>query len=675
MECETDTDCLLSFTVDNIKLLQVTYGDFKNPEKLAQFRAQLEKLAKIIKDLYPSTATQRGTFVNYTGIFKKFYIQGKFTEDDRNAHISVVKDILHANKSDVIAYLQKKDARLTERLKDKFDEVYDDVARKVNKMFTLGMDPDCNKKDSIQLLLAAMCCAGMRKGAILDPSCKFYTYDNYTEKLARKGLSQPTMRIGIWASATVPDEEYSFEVLSKGVYKEQFGEFAYTIVQVGVLKDKSQNINKYLLDKEDARYVENKVLVKPTIILTSAQIVQAITRFREINNINEETFRDRKRQGNKFSTRLLQPFMMHYFPRAFALAAKHNWEFSSHYCRKFYANASWEVYQEKIRLVTNKYVDKSVFCANVLGHGGGLSTSLSYMNLFVKFNFDAIEFKIPPAELYRNIVLKNEELKRQIEDFQAYVKKEIQTIALERPKVDNEALFVIDETEIVLTKKRKHVDPDADIRKVIADLKSKRIPVTSNNIKKTGFGRLAIQQFAKRFPSEAQWVKSDETKDELDSKHNDDDDATTSPKAKKPKSLEAVEAPKHPLPKTVKIIIPQHGSKAANLEVKRRDEMTYGKENTLLDPKDCTGTIVKNVKHGPKKIRDECHSTYFLQLHFLLEVFLTNVQTTVLQCSQRPLILLPVCTLLVIETRFRHRRQYPSFICFFFHKLKIIRFF
>ena len=153
------------------------------------------------------------------------------------------------------------------------------------------------------------------------------------------------------------------------------------------------------------------------------------------------------------------------------------------------------------------------------------------------------------------------------------------------------------------------MDPDADIRKVIADLKSKRIPVTSNNIKKTGFGRLAIQQFAKRFPSEASWVKRDETKDELDSKHNDDDDATTSPKAKKPKSLEAVEAPKHPLPKTVKIIIPQHGSKAANLEVKRRDEMTYGKENTLLDPKDCTGTIVKNVKHGPKKIRDECHST------------------------------------------------------------------
>ena len=168
------------------------------------------------------------------------------------------------------------------------------------------------------------------------------------------------------------------------------------------------------------------------------------------------------------------------------------------------------------------------------------------------------------------------------------------------------------------------MDPDADIRKVIADLKSKKIPVTSNNIKKTGFGRLAIQQFAKRFPSEASWVKREpegttsgcersssrqlETKDELDSKHNDDD-ATTSPKAKKPKSLEAVEAPKHPLPKTVKIIIPQHGSKAANLEVKRRDEMTYGKENTLLDPKDCTGTIVKNVKHGPKKIRDECHST------------------------------------------------------------------
>ena len=101
----------------------------------------------------------------------------------------------------------------------------------------------------------------------------------------------------------------------------------------------------------------------------------------------------------------------------------------------------------------------------------------------------------------------------------------------------------------------------------------------------------------------------------LDGKHVEDDTPKTkkpagqSPAALRAKTSEPEITPKtsYPLEAGRKVIIPQHGSKAANLEAKRRDEATYGKENTLLDPKDCTGTIVKNVKHGTKKFRDECH--------------------------------------------------------------------
>lgn len=630
MKCITDTDCLLSYTVNNIDLLQVTYGRFKktdpedlvNEDKIANFKAQLEKLQKIIQHLYQSTSTQRGAFVTYTGVFKNLYVNPPFNETDKEGlHMTIIRNILHADKNQVIAYLKQKEERLYSRLSDKYVEEFNDISRKVNKMEHEGANPDAPKKDAIQLLLATMCAMGCRKGAVLDPNCKFYTYDDYIEKLAKKGLTQPQFRLGVWNGPTVIDEENSFAI-STPAYKKEFGDFRYTIVQSGVLKDKSQSINRFLLDKSDKRFVENKVLIKPTIILPASEVVGMIKLFRKIHNITKETFVNRRKQGNKFSTRAIQPYMDSYFPQAAALSAKHNWEFGSHYCRKLYCNSAAEIYIPKLQQITSKYVDKSIFCSNILGHGGSIATSLSYANVFVKFSYEAIEFKIPPLEHLRNLVIKNEELQRQNQAFKEDILSQVRAIGIERPTPKNESLFSVEGKDVALKKIKITVGPDEAIRKAISELKAQGITHSSNHIKQMGFGRKTIQEFEKRHPGEVLPYKRkhDEIESGLDEKHVDEPlpkkatvplVATPIPVLAAPlvathREAKPTQPPTHPLEFGTKVIAPQNGTARANAEGARRDKIKFGTENVLLRPEDCTGTIQKDVLLAKKLTRDLC---------------------------------------------------------------------
>jgi hypothetical protein len=399
LKCNSDTKCLLVYAINNIDLLQKTYG--QNKDDLTEFTKQLEKLQKIISHLYPSTSTKRNMFTDYTGAFKLYYVNKPFFEHPTEGlHMKVVRNILHADKAEVVAYLSEKEKRLHARLRDKYVEDYDDVSRKVLKMQTKGSEGKY-KKDSVHLLLAIMTCVGCRKTEILDPNCKFYTYEEYQDVLLSKGLNQEVLRLGTWKSPTEFDEEHSFEVTSKKAYKKLFDDYAYTICQSGVLKDKGQAINAYLISKDDKRFVENKLLIKPSIILNARQVVDMIKEFREINDITEESFENRKKAGSRFSTREIKPIMTDYFPKAAALSLRNNWEFGTHYCRKIWANASYLVYENKIKMVTGKYVDKSIWCSNTLGHSGSLATSLSYMNCQIVHGFDPKVFEIPTEELLR----------------------------------------------------------------------------------------------------------------------------------------------------------------------------------------------------------------------------------------------------------------------------------
>ena len=176
--------------------------------------------------------------------------------------------------------------------------------------------------------------------------------------------------------------------------------------------------------------------------------------------------------------------------------------------RKFYANASFSVYENRIRLVTKKYIDRSTFASNVLGHGGSVATSLSYANLVVKFGYDPKLFKIPPEELLRNLMHENAEMKREMAEFRKMITDQVKTIALEKPADESLALFTNKSgEEVSLPKRKKQVFTDNDeideaLRHAIESLKTNNISVSSNQIMKLGFGRKVIQEFTKRHPTE-----------------------------------------------------------------------------------------------------------------------------------------------------------------------------
>ena len=621
LECSSDTNCLLEYTNRNIKFLQLNYG--QNRDDLTEWVQQLGKLAQIIYTMYSSnTDTLRGAFVNFTGLFKTFYYNDHYDEVDKNMikgpHIWAMKEVFHAEKAVVKAHQDIRAQRQNERLRDKYHEDYDETILKVLKWDKVGNDSKL-KKDSILLLLSSMACMGCRKTAILDPNVEFYTYKEYQEKLKRDGLYQRQMRLGVWKDATTPDKEFSFLIDDKNAYEKLFGSFANVIVQVGVLKDANQSMNKYLTDKNDKRLMPNKVVIKPTIILDAQTVVDNIKKFRSIHDITKENFVSRKKSGAKVSTRNIKPFMIEYFPAAYALSESHRWEFGCHYLRKFYANSSYLVYKDQMKALTGKYIDRSIWASCVLAHSGSLQTSLSYMNLDVSFGFNPEVFAIPDKELLRNMFNMITELKRENEAFKKEIKDQVRTIVLEGPKDENVALFTVKGKNVSVRKVRKYKDVDTDIRESIKALKQAGVPHSSNNIMDMGFGRPPIQEFTRKFPEEMKmslWlmlpkgrlVERSDAHDEIDEKHFEEDDVKDSVVAPAPKKAKTMPAnvPSHPLPEGTKVIVPKHKKAASHAEAIKRDQKRFGPDNVLLEDKDCEGTIEKNVLLAKKLTRDLC---------------------------------------------------------------------
>ena len=75
-DCKSDTNCVMAYVIDNVKLLDKTYG-----KDLEQLEKELELLRKLITTMYhPRTSTMRGMFVKYTVIFKAYYVNPPYNE-------------------------------------------------------------------------------------------------------------------------------------------------------------------------------------------------------------------------------------------------------------------------------------------------------------------------------------------------------------------------------------------------------------------------------------------------------------------------------------------------------------------------------------------------------------------------------------------------------------------
>jgi len=643
IDCKTDSNCLYVFMIKAIPYIDKRYGNLKDHQN--EYEECLSMLAKIIEHMYDSnTQSMRGTYVRYTGIFKKFYINNYKDENEvTGPHVDIVRRILRAERSRVLDQLAINEANLNKRLLDKYEEKYDDFVTTLRNWYEYGMHYD-NSKAKAQLLLACVGSTGSRKIEIIDPHITFETYRGYMARMEAEHKPIPSMRLG--AQDMNSKEDDSSIPVDRKLYEKEFG-FAYTILQRGVAKDKDSAINKYL-GPDDERLVPSRSVIKPCLALTAEQVVTAVERFRKLQGVTKENFESRVKEGNKINTREVGPEMKKKFERAFAQSTKHGWKWGTHYLRKCYACASFEVYESKIKEVSNRWVDKSVYLASVLGHMGSAKTSLSYSNIKIIISYPASVFDIPSAELLRNLVAEVKSLRKLITDSMTETKKEVAKIAVEMPPKSDMVTFTNKENTIIHLDRRTkkaysgEADKVQEVQKSIELLVEHKINPSINNIMQLGFGRPTVSKTIKLLPLEMQKLVEDAGKqepkvkkphipppviippststtsttssttstttstDEVDFKHHDGSSYVAPKPSKKAKTTKE---PKHLLAHGIRVIVPQDGSVAANREIARRDTEYYGADNILLDPKDCTGVIVPKQKHGPKRIRDECHET------------------------------------------------------------------
>jgi hypothetical protein len=592
LKCEnSDTACLLMYVANNVKAF-----DFQRD--LTKLTFWLKTLAEILNHIMPSSSSLRNLFVEFTSIFKSYWIDRG--ETNKNGyHVDVVRNILRAPASRVAAVLAEKEARLRSKLGDKYFERWEDVSRICLELYDRGMAAGADRKDMFALLLSLCLSTGARKTAWIDPNVTFTTYSAFKASETKAGR---TAKLSIGITNGDEDEDL-IDIGSDEKYDEQVG-FEQTIVQVGVLKDSETQINKYL-DDDDDRHVAARILIKPTIILTAKQVVDGVRKFRKYFNLTKANFQGRKKEGNRFGTNDLGPLMQQNFPRAYAKSKANKWEFSSHYCRKVYSAAAFHIYSPQIQRLSGKYIDRSIFSAAILGHGSNsLGTSLSYANVVVEFGFTDDALKVPAEHQIRLLMAKNAFLESEMKELKTMF-SEFKTA--KRENVDSNLVLFTNEAKetVYLTKRAKTnfkstADRDSAVKTVIDELKKNKITPTVQNVTAMGVGRQTFADYKKRKGLEKKKDAAVETEAAAVA-------GVINDRALKPGGVSTAELPVGS--KVIAVTNPKASDNTKKQQMKRAIE-TFGEENVIKSAEDCSGQINKKQKittsKGTTLVRDVC---------------------------------------------------------------------
>ena len=322
VDCHSDIACFKVLLIKHLKMFNTKAAETIIPV--------LDDMQKIVKALHPVMASQRGLFVEITGIFKRYFVplgeSSKPVTPKDGPHLYEILKRLHSDEGEVNAYLAQRSGILVAKLSDKYLESWTDCERTARHLYARAMDPDreMTKATLAGLLLAMEMTCGARKSAYLDPNVKFMTYAQYMKRIAYTGTDIKLGSFIDYEEADENDDDVGYRVLAvknASAFEQEIGS-DYLLVQVGILKDADQNINKFLAEGDD-RFVADRALVKPTIVFTTKEVVDAIKFFRRAEGITVANFVSRKVAGAAYSTREYQPLIKKFFARSYAKAISH----------------------------------------------------------------------------------------------------------------------------------------------------------------------------------------------------------------------------------------------------------------------------------------------------------------------------------------------------------------
>jgi len=472
---EAETSCFLRYVTEHIPLFGNRYTD----QKL--FATQLEQLAQIIQHLIPTTAYVRGYFVDFTNAFRDFLIPKKV--DFYKPYTDLIKEHLHAERGRVLAIIKHNDERRMVRLQNGFTEDWDELDHAARELFRRA-EEGTTKQYGAASILALELCTGSRKGAFLDPNVQFYTWDEW--KTTHRQHNKNEMGIN-----DIGSEEIHLTL--KGLSDDKFT--SSIIVQVGILKDAKNKIQKHLPeeDRDDPRY-----LIKPCLVYPAEYLVQKIRDFRKKYSITKETFTTRKLTGNSWGTRLFHPLLAEFFKNSYNLAMHNGWNFGSHHMRRCYVMATIQFFKDSAEMLSGKVLAQSVWMALVLGHMGSVGTTISYSNLKLVVRPQHESFQTPPLELIKQLAKQVFDMQEQIDRLTS----RLQERPVQESTSENQYGFVVDGKVVLLDKHSPRQYIDGDKVKTVqhyADLlHNNKIAITNDNLGKLGLGRKLVSDFMKR---------------------------------------------------------------------------------------------------------------------------------------------------------------------------------
>ena len=410
-------------------------------ENYGQF---LKKLTTVLKNMtLKETSSTTNAMTKATNILKRNWVRnhGMSTRDNEGP-IPVIRRVVADTEANIVS-IQRGEQRRKARLSDKYTPDWATVESFVQTWV------DRYEKDMIQdgnmvfsgLALACIIACGPRIGSIAQPRIHFMTIDQYEEATGKK---MGDFWIGKKSDGILVNRDEAIQKIGE----------KHIIVQVGKVKDANQRDNKYL-DEDDERYIDPSIIIKPTLMLEAAKIVEYVYAIRNHFGLTVEStkgmdqeqvgaiIRKTKRANNKTSTWFNQ-LLKQAFPAEFAKSKKNRWNFSSHFCRKLYANGAVHAYKEALESLTGKTYDRSVLIAKWLGHDSGLNAHLSYAN--VEPNFEDVHSKQvlarPPAELLRDVLVRIERLEQE--------NKELRTLITSNSKAHGLAQVVNRNKEVIM---------------------------------------------------------------------------------------------------------------------------------------------------------------------------------------------------------------------------------
>ena len=175
LACNSDSACFIVVMTDSVRRGEWDYNDEK------RLRVDLQKVYEIVRVLQPVVSTQRNYFVEMTHLFKIYFVKQKGETSKAGTTVSVVREILRAEKSEVLAYLAEKQQRQREKLTDKFHFNFEDVSQKTRSAYenATTSEDGVTTQDLARLLISLETACGSRKVELLDPTIRYYKYDSY----------------------------------------------------------------------------------------------------------------------------------------------------------------------------------------------------------------------------------------------------------------------------------------------------------------------------------------------------------------------------------------------------------------------------------------------------------------------------------------------------------------